>query len=427
MSRQVHRIGSNRAGPPPTRARRAQRAAERAAEREAALRGPGDGGRRRGQPSGRRSRLFLWLLGLVVALNLLGLVMVLSASAVDSLYDYGTSWYQFQRQAMWLGIGAVVLIVVMRIDYHLWRRFIPLGLVVAAALLVAVLVPGLGIEANGSSRWLGVGAFRIQPSEIAKLAVLLFVADLLARRVDRIAEPRLTLRPVLFVFGVFAVLIMLQPNLGTTVILGVIVLVVLFVSGVPGRSLAVLGGTGVAAAAVLAFIEPYRYRRLMAFRNPWADPLNTGYQTIQAQVGIANGGLVGMGLGEGRAKWGFLPYPHTDFIFAIVAEELGLLGALGLVAMFLALGVFGVRTALAAPDRFGMLLASGITAWILVQALINVGAVVGVLPITGVPLPFVSFGGSSLLVLMVAAGMLLNVARQATGPLAAGRAAAAHA
>jgi cell division protein FtsW len=423
----VPRPGS---GSPRRRSSAAQsrtRNAERAAEREAALRQLEPAPRRGGRPSGRRSSLFLGLLALVVGLNLIGLVMVLSASAVDSLYDYGSSWYQFQRQAMWLGIGAVVLLVVMRIDYHAWRRFIPLALVGSAGLLVAVLVPGLGIEVNGSSRWLGAGAFRIQPSEIAKLVVLLFVADLLARRSDRIAETRLTLRPVLVVFGLFAVLIMLQPNLGTTVILGVIVLVVLFVSGIPLRPLAALGAVGAGLAAVLAFVEPYRYRRLLAFRDPWADPLNTGYQTIQAQVGIANGGLVGVGLGEGRAKWGFLPYPHTDFIFAIVAEELGLIGALGLVGLFLFLGVLGVRTALAAPDRFGMLLASGVTAWILVQALINVGAVVGVLPITGVPLPFVSFGGSSLLVLMAAAGVLLNVARQATGPAGADRTATAHA
>lgn len=363
---------------------------------------------------GRRSGLFVGLLALVVVLNLIGLVMVLSASSVDALREYGSSWYQFQRQAMWLAVGSVVLVVMMRIDYHAWCKRIPLLLAGSGILLAAVLVPGLGIEANGSSRWLGWGMFRIQPSEIAKLAVLLFVADLLARREHRMGDARLTLRPVLVVFGVFAALIMLQPNLGTTIILGLIVFVILFVAGTPLKSLAGLGVVGAGLAATFAYIEPYRYRRLMAFRNPWEDPLNNGYQTIQAQVGIANGGLMGVGLGEGRAKWGFLPFPHTDFIFAIIAEELGLLGALIVVALFVAFGVLGVRTALAAPDRLGMLLAAGVTTWILVQAVINVGAVVGVMPITGVPLPFVSFGGSSLLVLMGAAGLLLNVARQAT-------------
>lgn len=364
-------------------------------------------------PPGRRSDLFLGLFALVVVLNLIGLLMILSASAVDALYEYGSSWYQFQRQFLWLLVGAVVLVVTMRVDYRRWRPWAGRLLVLSLVLLAAVLVPGLGVEVNGSSRWLGAGPIRVQPSELAKLAVLLFVADLLARRAHRIREDRLTILPVMVVFGLTAALIMAQPNLGTTVILGAIVFVMLFVAGVRLEPLALLGVAGAALAALAAVVEPYRYRRLMAFRDPWADPLNTGYQTIQSQVGIANGGLVGVGLGEGRAKWGFLPFPHTDFIYAIIGEEFGLLGSLLVVALFLALGVLGVRTALRAPDAFGMLIATGVTAWILVQAFVNIGAVVGVLPITGVPLPFVSFGGSSLLVTMAAAGLLLNVARQA--------------
>jgi cell division protein FtsW len=365
------------------------------------------------RPVGRRNDLFLGLFALVVILNLIGLLMVLSASAVDALYEYGSSWYQFQRQFVWLILGAAALVVVMRVDYHRWRPFVGWFLLAAIALLVLVLVPGLGLEVNGASRWLGTGQFRIQPSEIAKLAVLLFAADLLARRADKVHDWRITLRPVVFVFAVVAVLIMAQPNLGTTLIVATIVLTVLFVAGVRLKPLGVVATTGVALASLAAFAAPYRYRRLMAFRDPWADPLNTGYQTIQSQIGIANGGLLGVGLGEGRAKWGFLPFPHTDFIFAIIGEEFGLLGSLLVVALFVGVGVLGVRTALRAPDAFGMLIAAGVTTWILVQAFVNIGAVVGVLPITGVPLPFVSFGGSSLLVAMAAAGLLLNVARQA--------------
>jgi cell division protein FtsW len=364
------------------------------------------------RPAGRRNDLFLGLFALVVVLNLIGLLMVLSASAVDALYEYGSSWYQFQRQFVWLVLGAAVLVVVMRVDYHRWRPFVGWFLLAALVLLGLVLVPGLGLEVNGASRWLGVGQFRIQPSEIAKLAVLLFAADLLARRVDKVHDWRVTLRPVVVVFAVVAALIMAQPNLGTTLILATIVLTVLFVAGVRLGPLAVVATGGVVLASLAAFAAPYRYRRLMAFRDPWSDPLNTGYQTIQSQVGIANGGLLGVGLGEGRAKWGFLPYPHTDFIFAIIGEEFGLLGSLLVVALFVGVGVLGVRTALRAPDPFGMLIAAGVTTWILVQAFVNVGAVVGVLPITGVPLPFVSFGGSSLLVTMAATGLLLNVARQ---------------
>jgi cell division protein FtsW len=401
----------------PPRGRRPQPRSTAVAARGRARSTPADGKQsrpRQGRPPvGRRSGLFVGLFALVVVLNLVGLLMVLSASAVDSYYEYGSAWYHFQRQFIWFFLGSVALLVTMRIDYRSWRRYTKVLLIGSIVLLMLVLVPGLGINVNGSSRWLGWGPVRIQPSEIAKLAVLLFAADLLARRSQRIHESRITIRPVMAVFGFVALLIMAQPNLGTTVILGVIVFVTLFVAGTPLRPLGLLATAGAGLATFAAFAEPYRVRRLMAFRNPWDDPLNAGYQTIQAQVGIAEGGLAGVGLGEGRAKWGFLPYPHTDFIFAIIGEELGFIGALTVVGLFVAFGVLGIRVALHAPDRFGMLLASGVTAWILVQAFVNIGAVVGALPITGVPLPFVSFGGSSLLVLMAATGLLLNVARQA--------------
>ncbi len=368
------------------------------------------------RPVGSRSNLFLGLFGIVGVLNLIGLLMVLSASSVDALYEYGSPWYQFQRQLLWLTIGSAALLLAMRIDYHRWTRYATPFLLASIGLLALVLVPGLGISANGASRWLGYGMIRIQPSEIAKLAVLLFVADLLARRADRVSDTRLSFRPVVTVLVAVAALIMLQPNLGTTIILAVIVFVLMFVAGVPLRPLGLAALVGALGAVAAAILEPYRYRRLMAFANPWADKLDTGYQTIQSQVSIANGGLVGVGLGEGRAKWGFLPFPHTDFIYAVICEELGFVGGLMIIALFVAFGVLGVQTALRAPDRLGMLLAAGITTWILVQAVVNIGAVIGAMPITGVPLPFVSFGGSSLIVLMAAAGLLLNVARQATPP-----------
>jgi cell division protein FtsW len=361
----------------------------------------------------RSANTFAWMLALVAILNLFGLIMVLSASSYSSLDTYGSPWYQFGRQSIWLLLGTVALVVSMRVDYHGWRRVVGLLLALSLGLMVLVLVPGMGIEANGARRWVGAGQLSIQPAELAKLAMILFAANLLARRADRIHDWRVTLKPVIIVFGAFAFLLMAQPNLGTAMILAAVVLTMLFVAGVEGKPLAVVGGALVAGATAFAFLEPFRFRRLMAFRDPWADPLNNGFQTIQSQVGLANGGLFGTGLGEGRAKAGFLPEAHTDFIFAIIGEELGLVGALTVVAMFLALGLFGVRTALRAPDRFGMLLAAGITAWILVQAFVNIGATVGALPITGVPLPFVSSGGSSLLFTMAASGLLLNIARQA--------------
>jgi cell division protein FtsW len=205
---------------------------------------------------------------------------------------------------------------------------------------------------------------------------------------------------------------MLQPNLGTTLVIGAIVAAMLFVAGVPMGRLAIMASLGTLLATMAALAAPYRRARVFAFVDPWADPMNTGYQTIQAWAALSEGGISGVGVGAGRAKWGFLPFAHTDFIFAVVGEEFGLIGATVLIGLFVLLGTLGVRTALRAPDAFGMLIAAGVTTWFVVQAFVNIGAVVGVLPITGVPLPFVSAGGSSLLASMAAAGLLLNVARQ---------------
>jgi cell division protein FtsW len=226
---------------------------------------------------------------------------------------------------------------------------------------------------------------------------------------------------VAVVFGVVAVLLMLQPNLGTTLVLGTVVLALLFVAGAPLLPLAAVAAAAGLVATGLALWAPYRRARVLAFLDPWADYQNTGYQNIQSLVGIASGGISGTGLGESRAKWGFLPEAHTDFIFAIIGEELGLIGALCVVALFAGLCLLGARAALLAPDRFGMLVATGVTVWFSAQAFVNIGAVIGILPITGVPLPFVSYGGSSLLVSMMAAGLLLNVARQAQLPAGSSR------
>jgi cell division protein FtsW len=348
----------------------------------------------------------------LTALNLLGLIMVLSASSVSALDDYGSSWYFVLRQGIWLLAGTAACVFVTRHDYHRWRRWSLPALAGSGVLLCLVLVPGIGLNVNGASRWLGYGPFSLQPSELAKLTVLLFAADLLARRAAWMADLRLTLVPVGVVFTVVAMLLMLQPNLGTTLVIGSIVLSVLYVAGAPLLPLLGVGLGGSIVATGLALGASYRRARVLAFLDPWADPLNTGYQNIQSLVGVASGGWTGVGLGESRAKWGFLPYAHTDFIFAIIGEELGLLGAFFVVGLFVALVILGAKAAQQAPDPFGMLLAAGVTAWFGVQAFVNIGAVIGILPITGVPLPFVSYGGSSLVFSMVGAGLLLNVARQ---------------
>lgn len=367
---------------------------------------------KRAKLKGRRTPLFVGLLAVLVTLNLIGLVMVLSASSVTSQNEFGTPWHYLRRQAIWSALGASVLLVTQRIDYHRWRRAAGLALGVCVFMLVLVLIPGLGLGANGATRWIGWGPVGVQPSELVKLALLLFTADLLDRRRRLMHKPEATMHPVLTVSGLVAVLIMLQPNLGTTIVVAAIVLTQLFVAGAPLGRLAGMSAVAAGAATFLAIGASYRRARLLAFLNPWKDPLNTGYQTIQAWAAISEGGLSGVGVGAGRAKWGFLPFAHTDFIFAVIAEEFGLVGASMTLLLIVVLGVLGVRTSLRAPDRFGTLLAAGVTTWFMVQSFVNIGAVVGVLPITGVPLPFVSAGGSSLLASMAGAGLLLNVARQ---------------
>jgi cell division protein FtsW len=350
------------------------------------------------------------LVGLIAVLVVIGLVMVLSSSSVQSERDFGSTWSYFLRQCIWASIGIGALIFAARIDYRRWRPMIPILLFTSIALLFVVLVPGVGVRANGARSWLVFGPIRLQPSELVKLALLLFCADLLAKRASMLDNFAMTLGPVLIVAGLVGGLVMLQPDLGGTIVIGAIVVSVLFVAGVPLPRLTGLVAAGGAAAVMLALSEPYRRNRLLAFLHPWKDRANTGYQISQSLMGVASGKWIGVGLGESRAKWGFLPNAHTDFIFAIIAEELGLFGALLVVGLFLGFAVFGVRAALHAPDRFGTLVAAGITAWILTQAFVNIGGVVGILPITGLTLPFVSFGGTSLVVTLGSCGLLLNIA-----------------
>lgn len=372
-----------------------------------------DGLRRRALGTDRaRPPGYVLIVGTVAVLNAIGCVMVLSASSVESLSNYGTAWYFFRRQLIWTALGVTAFVVASRIDYRHWRRWVIPLLVVSFGLLLAVLVPGVGIEVWGSRRWLGGGALRFQPSEVAKLALVVFAADVLARRSRRVHVPREALVPVLAVFGAFATVVMLEPDMDSTVVLGIIVGSVLVVGGVRMLHVATLGSVAVAAAAVFAVSAPYRRARVLTFLHPTADPSNTGYQLMQSLIALGSGGWTGVGLGAGRSKWMFLPNAHTDFIFAVIGEELGLLGCLIVVLLFAAFAVLGIRAALRAPDRFGMLLATGITVWIVSQALINIASVIGLLPVSGITLPFVSFGGSSLLIAMGATGVLANVARQ---------------
>lgn len=360
---------------------------------------------------GQDTTVFWCLLGVLAVLNIVGLVMVLSASSVVSLQETGSSWTYFTKQAEWMVLGVIAAGCLVHLRLDGLRRFSLVALGLCCVGLLAVHVPGLGVSANGATRWIGVGPVQIQPSEITKLALLVFVADWLARNHRHISVERISVRPVMLVLGLVAMLVMAQPNLGTTIVIATIVFAVLYAAGVPRRPLAIWGVAGTVAAIVLALGSSYRRARVLSFLDPWADPQRNGYQLIQSRVGLAGGGVFGVGLGASRAKWGFLPFAHTDFIFSIIGEELGLVGAAVVVGLFIGFGVLGIRAAMNADTRFHASVAVGITTWIVVQAFVNIGAVIGILPITGVPLPFISYGGTSLLVTLAAAGMLLNVAR----------------
>ncbi len=393
--------------------RRSTRTTQRSATRNrhpTAKAAPDGRGPRR--PIGRRTSMFLALFVTTTVLVTLGAIMVLSASAAISIEDTNSAWTLFRRQLMWTSLGAVVMLFLMRIDYRVWRKAARPAMVLCLLMLVAVIIPGVGIKVNGATRWLGLGSLTFQPSELVKLTLVLFVADILARPARSMTSSRSTTRPVVVVALTVVGLLMLEPHLGATMIVLAIVTSMLFLAGAPIRRMVGLGAT-VGSIGLLGIIaSPWRRDRLLVFLHPGADPNGAGYQPLQSLHAITSGGLSGVGLGESRAKWGFLPYAHTDFIFAILAEELGLIGATFVVGAFAVIGVAGFKAALRAPDRFGMLLAVGITTWIVFQAVLNIGAVMAVLPVTGVTLPFMSFGGSSVVMTMAAMGVLLNIARQ---------------
>jgi cell division protein FtsW len=351
------------------------------------------------------------LVALVVALCIFGVAMVGSASEVVSIVTYGTSWAILLRECLWLVVGGVVFVVACRVDYRRWRQWSSVLMVATLFLLLAVLVPGVGTTSGGSTRWLGFGPLILQPSELMKLALALAGADLVARR-EREGSHRRVVGPLLLLTALAGGLVLMQPDMGTAMVIGAITLALLFASGVPMgpimKLLAALGGL----ALIVGLVDPYRRARLLSFLNPKAHASGSGYQVYQSLIGLGSGHIFGQGFGNGREKWGYLPNPHTDFIFSVVGEELGLIGALCALALLFGFVWFGLRAASRAPDRFGGLLGVALVAWIAAETLINIGAVVGVLPVTGIPLPFISYGGSSLVLTLLAAGILVSIARR---------------
>jgi cell division protein FtsW len=354
-----------------------------------------------------------WILFSAMAILAIGVVMVYSASAVLALHDYGDSFYYLKRQLAFAALGVVGMALTMNVDYRLWKKYAGAALVIGFALLVLVLIPGIGVVRGGARSWLGIASFGIQPSEFMKLAMVLFVAKTLADQPSRIVSFASGLLPMLAVLGAAFGLIMLQPDLGTGAVLVGATLMVIFAAGARIKHLAWLGVAGAAGLAALIAAAPYRLRRITAFLDPWSDPLGAGYQAIQSLYAIGPGGLVGLGLGMSRQKYSYLPEPQTDFIFSIIAEELGFIGGATVIVLFFLLVLRGLRTAIGAPDAFGSLLAVGIVGMIAVQVVINIGVVTGLLPVTGITLPLVSAGGSSLTMMLASIGILLNISRHA--------------
>jgi cell division protein FtsW len=342
------------------------------------------------------------------------LVMVYSASAVIGMEQYHQrpAFFLF-KQATFALLGLALMPVLMRVDYRHYRQ--PAVIWTALAMVACALVGVLfGPRINGARRWFGVAGIGVQPSEFAKIVVIFFVAAILERRMDRIDDLRYSLIPVAIVLGGVVGLVMLQPDLGTALSIIVIVSAMIFAAGINYRYIIGLLLVSLPAAYVVLMSADYRRRRMMVFLNPWDDPLGDGFQVIQSLIAVGTGGVLGRGLMAGVQKLFYLPYPHTDFIYAVIGEELGLVGATIVLACFCVIAWRGLRTAMRAPDRFGAFLALGLTAMIVVQAFFNISVVLGLLPTKGIPLPFVSFGGSSLLMSMVGMGILLNVSQHAS-------------
>lgn len=355
------------------------------------------------------------LLATTLTLQAIGLIMVMSASTVYSLKatKSETGYLFFNRQLMFAVIGIVLMLLASRMPAKFFQRLAFPALIVSGALLVLVLVPGIGKNVNGQQNWIALGGpFRLQPSEIAKIVLIIWVAALLARRHDRVDGWRTLLLPLAPVTGIFVLLILLEGDLGTDLVIMPIIAMMLLIVGAPLKLFGWIGAGVVALIGLMSVTTPYRLRRFQVWLDPQQDPTGVGWQVIHGQFALATGGWWGVGLGASREKWGFLPEAQTDFIFAVLGEELGLVGTLSVLLLFATMGILIARIAIRAETVFARLAAAGVGVWLISQALINIGAVLGVLPITGLPLPLISYGGSSLTFTLIAVGMVLAFARQ---------------
>lgn len=354
-------------------------------------------------------------LALILALLMMcGLLTLFSATYYKAV-DQGDALLEVKKQLIGVGLGAFLMFLTSRIPYSFWQkpRVVMLALTGSFALLVLVLIPGIGVYVNGSRRWLNIAGLSFQPSELAKIASVMYLASTLSFRLKQMERLWTGILPLLVVPAAMFLLILQQPNLSTAGSIMIVAILMMLLAGAKWKHLSLMGVAGLAVGFAYAWVEPYRRERLLSFRNPFAQMSDEGYQLSQSLIAIGSGGLFGRGLGQGRQKFSYLPYPESDFIFAIIGEDFGLFGCCVVILLFVAFAVAGMRIALNCQDRYGCLLAAGITAMISVQAFINIGVVVGILPTTGLPLPFFSAGGTSISLLMAAVGILFNISRHA--------------
>lgn len=353
------------------------------------------------------------ILFVVITLMVIGLIMILSATSIRALTDYDDSFYLFKHQLIWALIGIVAMIFFMNIDYHIYEKKAKLILLITMISLVIVLIPGVGRVVGGSRRWIIIGSIRIQPSELAKIAIVIYLAQYFTKKSNKIKSFTQGLLPPLIILAVVFIMILMEPDLGTAVTIAGTVFLIFFTAGARYIHLGSLIATGIPMVLFFIFSEEYRKERLLSFLNPWADPLDTGYHIIQSLLALGSGGIFGVGLGHSKQKFLYLPEPGTDFIFAVLGEELGLLGTLFVLSLFFLFVWRGLKIATSIPDMFGSILAVGITSMVIIQAMINVAVVTSSMPITGITLPFISYGGTSLVIMMSSVGILLNISRHA--------------
>jgi len=351
------------------------------------------------------------LLTVSIVLVCIGIIMIYSSSSIYAWERYGDSFYFLKRHLAFLAVGLLLTFLAMIVDYRILRKYARFMFWVAFALLVLVLIPGVGREISGARRWFRFKFISFQPSEFANLALIIYIADFICRKGEQIKTLFKGFIPPICALGAFSLLILLQPDLGTTIALGIVVLVMLYIAGVRPRYILSLILCSLPMVYILVFSVPYRKARILAFLNPWLDPKGSGFQIIQSQIAIGSGGLFGVGLGHSQQKLFYLPAAHTDFIFSIIGEELGLLGTLGIILLFMIFIRQGLKIIKNAQDKFGYFLAQGLILMISLKAIVNIGVSCGVFPTKGLPLPFISYGGSSLIFDMVSLGILINIAR----------------